>query len=427
MKRTAIVRAALCLLPLPAAESIAGELRAAENAVMKASKSVRPTVVTVITPNAGDSDQTGVVVAQGGVILTTRRLLLRGGHVPKTVPVRFPDKDKTITAEVLADDEGTDTVVLRAKGARVKPISIGRSDDVQQGMWVLLVGQTYGQGRESAPTVSLGVVSNIVRDNDGPLWFHASALVNPGSVGSPLVDLSGDLVGLVTARRTPAGGQSIVLPFDRVRRAYRSRDPAVAKLLGRPPPPRAWRAHVADALGPVIQDAVRRASKAVVGVRSGGVQKGEKVAAAVGYPKGMSDKDKKRFDEYQKRITPRLVPGALAGHDRASGVVVGADGWILAPLRATGWPGPLRKLTVDFMDGARLRAKIVGTDERLRIALLKVKAKGLPVLEPAPARGLAAGSVVVARIGEVSRTSSLQNTTSRAARHEATGACAIRC
>jgi S1-C subfamily serine protease len=76
--------------------------------------------------------------------------------------------------------------------------------------------------------------------------------------------------------------------------------------------------------------------------------------------------------------------------------VVSADGWIVCPLRVTGWPGAPRPLTVDLPDGRALPARVLGTDERLRVALLAVDAKGLPAFDAAPAEAAATGRFAIA-------------------------------
>ncbi|MCZ6787377.1 MAG: trypsin-like peptidase domain-containing protein [Planctomycetota bacterium] len=378
---------------LTAAAVSAGELDAAQSAVVKAAKAVRPAVVTVVTPNPRDFDQTGVVVGSVGVILTTRRGLLGTGGLPSEVQVRFPGRGLTLRAKVIDDDEGTNTVVLRARGSRTKPITTGRAEDAIEGMWVLLVGNTFGQGRESTPTVSLGILSGVVRDADGVAEFHASTLVNPGSVGAPVVDLSGDLLGIAAPRVTNSSGQSILIPFERVRAAYAAKGGGASKLLGREPPPRRLRMHVADAFGVVVQDAARRARQALVGIRSSGVLGDEKGTVVEEPPKKGDGKKSPRRRPSQQ---PARVPGKLYAHDRSSGIIVSPDGLILCPLRITGWPGPTRALTVDFKDGPELSARVLGTDERLRVALLKVEAAGLPVLEPLSFRSVTRAQFVIA-------------------------------
>ncbi|MFQ5845866.1 MAG: trypsin-like peptidase domain-containing protein, partial [Planctomycetota bacterium] len=155
-------------LALLCASAPAQQLRSAQTAVVEAAKKVRPSVVTVLTPNARDYDLTGVVVAPGGIVLTLRAPLLDEGKLPKQVPVRFPGRRETVTARLIDEDAGSGTVLLRADIRRARPVAVGRAEDVRVGQWVLLVGNAFGAGRESAPTVSLGVVSGLVRDRNGP-------------------------------------------------------------------------------------------------------------------------------------------------------------------------------------------------------------------------------------------------------------------
>jgi serine protease Do len=90
------------------------------------------------------------------------------------------------------------------------------------------------------------------------------------------------------------------------------------------------------------------------------------------------------------------VQGAKKAYDCSSGLIVDPDGLILCPLRITGWPQAERKLDVDLRDGQTFAAKVLGKDERLRLALLKIEAKGLPVLQPAPPAAHRAGHLAIA-------------------------------
>jgi len=389
------VAAVLCLL---AALVPAGELANAEAAVQKVATAVRPAVVTVITPNKRDFDLTGVVIGAGGVVLTVRAPLAGEGQPPSTVSIRYPGKRTTIEADLIDDDRETDTVLYKATGARAKAISVARASDVSHGMWVLLVGNTFGQGREGTPTLSLGIISGVERDKDDVRVFHSSAMVNPGSVGAPIVDLSGDLVGIAAPSITDDGQQTIVIPYDRIRRAYREKGGKGAKVVGRQTPPRRFRNHIVDLLGPVLQDAGRRGSRALVAVR------------ALPLPGDAPKKTETKQEEEQKKEEkkdpkvrkphvpppPRRVQGARPAYDSSSGLIVDPDGLVLCPLRITGWPQAERKLDVDLLDGQTYSAKVLGKDERLRLALLKIEAKGLPVLEPAPPEAHRAGHFAIA-------------------------------
>jgi S1-C subfamily serine protease len=384
-------RRVLALL-LAASPAAAGELRAAEEAVRRAIRDVRPAVVTVLTPHPKDCDLTGAIVSQGGLVVTVRGPLLQeNGTLPKEVAVRYPGRGDTASLPVVDDDAASDTVLLLPPPPAHGPyLRIADSGDVHPGMWVVLVGNAFGAGQESTPTASLGVVSGLVGSRDAPDEVHASALVNPGSVGAPVVDLQGRLVGITAPRTTGAGGQTVLIPFDRVRRAYLAKGGAGARALGQAPRERRLGGTVADAFGLVVADAAARGSAVLVGVRAGALAEdaappAPPAAPAAGEPKQPAPPPR-----------PEPVPGLLEGRDRSSGVVVSASGWVLCPLRVTGWPGPPRPLTVDLPDGRAFAARVLGTDDRLRLALLGIDAKGLPAFEAAPEEAFAPGRLAIA-------------------------------
>lgn len=379
------------LVLLLATAARGGELATAEGAVQRAAARARPAVVTVITPDPRDLDATGVVIAPS-VVLTSRSAVQRDGRTPDSIQFRLPGKGSTLEATLLDEDEKTDTVLYKADSAAgVKQLETARSEDIHEGMWVLLVGNAFGQGRESTPTLSLGVISAVSRERDAVRAFHTSALVNPGSIGAPVVDLTGDLIGIAANAITPDGGQTVVIPYDAIREAYVARDAKGAKAVGRPPPPRPIAKRVDDDLGKVLEDAARRAGRALVAVRAMPLE-GEREAPFQPPPDPQPEAGKPPAGPPQ----PRRVPGAKKGYDRSSGLIVGEDGLILCPLRITGWPNASRPLFVDLADGQSFQATVLGSDERLRLALLRIELTGLKPLEPVPAGELRAGRLAIA-------------------------------
>jgi len=178
-----------------------------------------------------------------------------------------------------------------------------------------------------------------------------------------------------------------VIPYDRIREAYRARGGRGASVVGRPPPPRRPRNVIADLLGPVLEDAAVKGSRALVGVRALARPEDEKPPEE---PAGGEEK------KPRGPPPPMRVPGAKPGWDRSSGLVIDGNGLILCPLRITGWPGPRRALEVDIPGGQTYPAEVVGTDERVRLALLRVKVGALQTLERAPENTLRAGRLVIA-------------------------------
>ncbi|HEX5138954.1 MAG TPA: trypsin-like peptidase domain-containing protein [Planctomycetota bacterium] len=381
------------LLACLTATAPGGELAVAEGAVKRAAALARPAVVTVITADQKDVDLTGVVIAPS-VVLTARSPLARDGKLPPSISIRLPGRGSTLEASLLDDDEKTDTALYKADSAAgVKALSPARAEDIHEGMWVLLVGNAFGQGRESTPTLSLGVVSAVSRERDQVLAFHASAPVNPGAIGAPVVDLTGDLVGIAANAVTDDGEQTVVVPYDAIRAAYLGKEGKGSKVVGRPPPPRPIASRIDDDLGKVLEDAAKRAARVLVAVRAMPLEGELEVIA------GLPAQPKEGAHGQPPAESPppaRRVPGALRAYDRSSGLVVGEDGLILCPLRITGWPQASRPLVVDLVDGQSFPATVLGTDERLRVALLKIGLTGMKPLEPVPSEELRAGQLAIA-------------------------------
>jgi len=380
--RRAIILAIVAIL---AAAVSAGELRRAETEITRLLAKARPAVVTVLTPNPKDFDMSGVIVASNGVVLTLRSpLMSEGGLLPETVRLRIEGAKTPVEATVIDQDEGTDTVLLDAPSLRRRGPRLGKAADAAAGEWALLVGNTFGAGRESTPSASLGVISGKVR-RDGLLHsLHVSALVNPGSFGAPVLDATGLLLGVVAPRITAAGGQTIVVPIDRIREAYREkRTPGRRVFAGSPVDP-SRRNSVAGAFATVVAAAAEAGRSVLVGVRA---------------DRAPGEEDPPPVPRGQRRrgpVKPARVGGKLDGWDRCSGTIVGAGGHVVCPLRITGWPNAGRRLVVDLPDGSTFKAEVVGTDERLRIALLAIERKDLPVLEPAARDRVRSGRFAIA-------------------------------
>ena len=406
--------AVLFVSPAPA-----GEISNLERRVAKAAGGVRASVVVVFARKKGQWDLTGVVVGARNTILTLRGPLLDAqGTMDGVVSVRFGDDNKTVSAQVIAEDKETGTVLLKAK-RKGKPIDVRDTAALRLGTPAILTGYSFGAGKESEPTVSVGYVSGLDRTRTGLRAFHLSALVNPGAFGAPVVDFDGRLLGIVAQGVTAAAGQTVVVPFETIHANYVKQGGAAAKAIGGKIYPRSARPRLAENLGIVLDDVARRTRHALVGVRAleplvppvrekPAAKAQEKPDAKPeqeprekpGKKPGKKPKPPPGKKPQNKPQRPRppmpRVPGKRAGHDRSSGVVIGVDGWILCPLRVTGWPGPLRTLRVDLPDGTDRAAKLVGYDERLRIALIRAKTKGLRPLTEAPDESIRAGRFAIA-------------------------------
>jgi serine protease Do len=102
---------------------------------------------------------------------------------------------------------------------------VGNSDAVQVGDWAIAIGSPFGL----EATVTAGIVSATGRDIDGAQQFQrfiqTDAAINPGNSGGPLLNISGEVIGINTAIATQSGGYQGVgfaLPVNTAAAVYNS-------------------------------------------------------------------------------------------------------------------------------------------------------------------------------------------------------------
>ncbi len=143
----------------------------------------------------------GVIVSDDGYILTNNHVVDNADEVT----VRLTD-NRTFTAHVVGTDPKTDLAVVKINATGLYPASLGNSDKLRIGEWVLAVGNPFGL----ANTLTAGIVSATGRANMGIVeyedFIQTDAAINPGNSGGPLVNLSGEVIGINTAIFTRSGG-----------------------------------------------------------------------------------------------------------------------------------------------------------------------------------------------------------------------------
>ena len=151
----------------------------------------------------------GVVISEEGVILTNLHVV----QGAKRIRVTFADGLES-DAAVIGIQPENDLAVIKAKTLPddLQPATLGSSQNLQPGDEVVAVGFPFGIG----PSVSAGVVSGLNRQfgsKDKPLMrglIQADAAANPGNSGGPLVNMAGEVVGIVTAILNPTAARTFI-------------------------------------------------------------------------------------------------------------------------------------------------------------------------------------------------------------------------
>jgi S1-C subfamily serine protease len=164
---------------------------------------VRPSVVSIktgIRSVSGDSEAAG-----SGVVLSGDGLVLTNAHVIEgatAIQVSLSD-GSTHPADLVGSFTANDVAIVRARGVSgLTPAELGRSDRLQVGDDVVAIGNALNLGAE--PTVTKGIVSALDRSIPATgleleHLIQTDAAINPGNSGGPLVDATGQVVGINTA------------------------------------------------------------------------------------------------------------------------------------------------------------------------------------------------------------------------------------
>jgi len=144
----------------------------------------------------------GFVFDQDGYIITNAHVV----EDATKIVVRLHD-EREIEAKVIGSDSKTDIAVIRIEGAEnLVPVSLGDSDSVKVGEWVLAIGNPFGLDH----TLTAGIVSakgrRISRRNPYDDFIQTDAAINPGNSGGPLVNLAGQVIGINSAIFSSGGG-----------------------------------------------------------------------------------------------------------------------------------------------------------------------------------------------------------------------------
>jgi S1-C subfamily serine protease len=157
----------------------------------------------------GTATGSGIVVSSDGTILTNWHVVENAVKVTVTF-----EHGKTVNAQVVGKDPSNDLAVLKipTEGLTLHPLTLGDSSKAQVGDPVLAIGNPFGYDR----TLTTGVVSALQREITAPNGFTISnvlqtdAPINPGNSGGPLLNSSGEVIGINSQIETGGSGDGSV-------------------------------------------------------------------------------------------------------------------------------------------------------------------------------------------------------------------------
>ena len=162
-------------------------------------------------PRQSQSVGSGFIYSSNGYIITNHHVIADADQII----VRLKDK-RELDAQLIGSDPSSDIALLKIKAKNLKPVKIGKSENLKVGQWVLAIGSPFG----FESTVTAGIVSAIGRSlpNDNYVPFiQTDVAINPGNSGGPLFNLDGEVIGINAQIFTRSGGfmgLSFAIPMD---------------------------------------------------------------------------------------------------------------------------------------------------------------------------------------------------------------------
>ncbi|MDX1694980.1 MAG: DegQ family serine endoprotease [Ketobacteraceae bacterium] len=142
----------------------------------------------------------GIILSRDGYILTNNHVVAGADEIS----IRLSDR-RVLDAKLIGGDELSDLALLKVDADDLPVATLGNSDKLKIGEWVLAIGSPFGFEH----SVTAGIVSakgrNLSNDNYVP-FIQTDAAINPGNSGGPLFNLDGEVVGINSQIYSRSGG-----------------------------------------------------------------------------------------------------------------------------------------------------------------------------------------------------------------------------
>ena len=176
---------------------------------------INPSVVLVEVARTDSSGSgTGFFISSDGYIVTNYHV------VENTLQIRITLYDGTQEyAELIGYRAEDDVAVLKISGSGYSPMAIGNSDILLAGDVAIAVGHPGGADDSWSATKGIVSATNRILSVEEDAYFsemkmiQTDASVNPGNSGGPLCNESGEVIGIITRKRTSYEGMGYAIPI----------------------------------------------------------------------------------------------------------------------------------------------------------------------------------------------------------------------
>jgi S1-C subfamily serine protease len=205
-----------------------------ESSVINVVKSVEKSVVSIAVNQLFFSTEQGIIDESNnigtGFVVDKNGLIVTNQHVVSDIDADYvvvTSEGKEYEVADIERDDSNDIAILKVEATDLVPIPLGNSDAVVVGQTVIAIGTPLGKYMGSVTT---GIISGLDRDVTASTgWFGSSAktyedviqtdaAINPGNSGGPLLNTSGEVIGINFATTSGADNISFALPINVVKK-----------------------------------------------------------------------------------------------------------------------------------------------------------------------------------------------------------------
>ncbi len=128
-------------------------------------------------------------------------------------------------ATVVATDAAHDLALVKVNATGLTPVTLGDSSSVQVGQLAIAIGSPLGtftdsvtQGIVSGTDRTITVGDRTTRNTENLTGLiQTDAAINPGNSGGPLLDVSGSVIGIITASASNSQGVGFAIPINQAK------------------------------------------------------------------------------------------------------------------------------------------------------------------------------------------------------------------
>jgi S1-C subfamily serine protease len=218
---------AILAVVLLAGGFLLGQQQSGDAAVNRVYVQVAPAVANIEVKSAGVKGS-GFVFDKAGYLLTNFHVI-KDAQNDQDIVVQLPGLDRS-ASKLVGSDTATDLAVLKVVDppGRLTAVGFGNSDAVQVGDVAIAIGNPFGLSH----TLTVGHISAVGRrlltgNPDVPpieSVLQTDASINPGNSGGPLLNASGEVIGVNTQIKSPTGasvGIGFAIPSNTAQRVAR--------------------------------------------------------------------------------------------------------------------------------------------------------------------------------------------------------------